>query len=84
MSNKYLVQALRAYRHVSYGQFDRETHSEVQLTRDAADEIERLNAKLATAVSLLRIACKKPETMSHMRANLMDEGMAKLHAILRE
>lgn len=42
MELKYLVKALRAYRHVEYGQFDEETASEVQETQDAARAIEEL------------------------------------------
>lgn len=44
ISNKYLVQALRAYCEKHTGQFNQETTRPVQLTQDAAAEIERLNA----------------------------------------
>lgn len=50
-----VVQNLRNYRHVSYGQFDQEYKSEVPLTQDAANiieellkEIEELNFKWRT------------------------------------
>ena len=50
-----IVQNLRNYRTVSYGQFDQEYKSEVQLTQDAANiieellkEIEELNYKWRT------------------------------------
>ena len=49
MKYRYLIQALRAYQHVSYGQFDQETRTPVQITQDAAqaiEELERENAKL--------------------------------------
>lgn len=45
-SNKYLVQALRAYRQKTYGQFDQVSESVVQETQDAAAEIERLNKQV--------------------------------------
>jgi hypothetical protein len=47
VSNSYLVQALRSYREKSEGQFGRTTERMVQVTQDAADEIERLNAEVA-------------------------------------
>lgn len=50
-----VVQNLRNYRTISYGQFDQEYKSEVQLTQDAANiieellkEIEELNFKWRT------------------------------------
>lgn len=46
-SNKYLIQALRAYREVSYGQFDRETSTVVQETQDAADALEAADRRIA-------------------------------------
>lgn len=52
-TNKYLVQALRAYRSVSYGQFDQETRTPVQVTQDAAtaiEELERVNTKMLEAL----------------------------------
>jgi len=44
MMNKYryLIKALRLYRKISYGQFDKEYSDEVQETQDAADAIEEL------------------------------------------
>jgi len=39
---KYLVESLRNYRHVSYGQFDQETRYEVPVTQDAATAINDL------------------------------------------
>jgi len=47
----YLIKALRAYRVVSYGQFDRETHHVVRETQDAANAIEELEYKLATMIA---------------------------------
>jgi hypothetical protein len=47
MSNKYLIQALRAYRQVTYGQFDQETRHIVQETQDAADALEKADARIA-------------------------------------
>lgn len=46
-SNKYLIQALRAYREVSYGQFDQETRRVVQETQDAADALEAADQRIA-------------------------------------
>ena len=48
-ADRYLIQALRNYRHVSYGQFDQETHHVVQETQDAANRIEELLRELAAA-----------------------------------
>lgn len=45
-SNKYLIQALRAYREEVAGQYGEITEREVEITRDAADEMERLNAEV--------------------------------------
>ncbi len=39
----YLIKVLRAYREVSFGQFDRETFREIKETQDAADAIEELS-----------------------------------------
>jgi len=39
---RYLIKALRSYRKISYGQFDKEYSAEVQETQDAADAIEEL------------------------------------------
>ena len=47
ISNKYLVQALRGYRQITYGQFDQTTETIVPVTQDAAEEIERLNQRVA-------------------------------------
>jgi len=47
MGNHYLIKALRNYRVTTYGQFDQETKHIVRETQDAADEIERLNAKIS-------------------------------------
>lgn len=47
MSNRYLIQALRAYRQVSVGQFDQETRHVVQETQDAADALEEADRRIA-------------------------------------
>lgn len=47
MSNKYLIQALRAYRQVTYGQFDQETRHIVEETQDAADALEKADDRIA-------------------------------------
>lgn len=39
---RYLIKALRFYRKISYGQFDKEYSYKVQETQDAADAIEEL------------------------------------------
>ena len=46
MKNTYLIQALRSYREIIYGQFDQEDARVVEITQDAANEIERLNEKI--------------------------------------
>lgn len=45
--NKYLIQALRAYRHVYVGQFDQETRTVVQETQDAAAALEEADRRIA-------------------------------------
>jgi hypothetical protein len=45
--SKYLVQALRSYRLKSYGQFDQVTEHVLDITQDAANEIEQLTARIA-------------------------------------
>jgi len=42
---RYLIKALRLYRKISYGQFDKEYSAEVEETQDAADAIEELVAE---------------------------------------
>lgn len=44
--SKYLVQALRAYRDVTEGQFGQQTSTVLPLTQDAAEEIERLQKRV--------------------------------------
>lgn len=41
----YLIQALKEYRHVTYGQYDQERRHEVKETQDAARAIEELCAE---------------------------------------
>jgi len=54
--NKYLVQALRDYRLRSEGQFGQVTESKLDITQDAADEIERLQRCLDEAAGPLVIS----------------------------
>ena len=42
---RYLIKALRFYRRISYGQFDKEYSYKVPETQDAADAIEELVAE---------------------------------------
>lgn len=46
-SNRYLISALRTYRIQLEGQFGETSTFVVQETQDAADEIERLNTRVA-------------------------------------
>lgn len=53
----YLIKALKEYRHVSYGQFDKEYRHVVKETQDAAKAIEELcveNDKLRKEIRDLR------------------------------
>lgn len=62
-SNIYLVQALRAYREKSVGQFDQVSERSVQVTQDAANEIERLNAEVeALSRRMISVSGNPPYT----------------------
>jgi hypothetical protein len=78
MSNNYLIKALRAFRTETYGQFDQVTKHVVEETQDAADEIERLNARIAELEKGLVVSLDGSNTTSGMTGGLRWADVAKL------
>ena len=85
----YVADALKAYRHVTYGQFDQESRHVVPLTQDGAKVIRALVAKLQAAEDRLRDveelarawhskAAELPENQDKFTASILFRNSARI------